>query len=162
VRIIKVLKKILQIILLLLATAEICLAEENLADPDLEPYDFRGIKWGQNLNTVEGMVEIYRGSDGKSAAYVRSEDLTFGEAKLDSIEYNFVEGKLATVSVTAKGEKNEKALLTEALNIYGPQTFNVGGDYMWVFSYINIMYSREEDFGQSALFYSVSNRHRPR
>jgi hypothetical protein len=56
------------------------------------------------------------------------------------------------VSVVAKGEKNEKALLEEARSIFGRETLHTGDDYMWRFTNVAVMYSKEPD-EQSVLFY---------
>ena len=127
--------------------------EEYLADTDFEPSDFRGVRWQERLDAISDMEELYREEDGSEIICSRKEeDLRFGDAELESIEYRFVDGKLSTVSVVAKGEKNQKALFDEARSMFGRETLNMGEDYMWRFTDVMVMYSVEPD-EQSVLFY---------
>ncbi|MDR3280844.1 MAG: hypothetical protein LBT23_10060 [Synergistaceae bacterium] len=127
--------------------------EEYMADPGAEPADFRGIKWQQALIGLPDMVEQYREEDGSRITCRRkNEDLTFGSAELDNIEYIFVDGKLSMVAVVAKGDKNKAALLDSAHEMFGRETLLNGDDYMWRFTDVAIMFSPEPD-DQSVLFY---------
>ena len=147
-------RKILLIVLAMFLMTMEGRAEEYLADPVLEPQDFMGIKWGQDVGSVAGLSETYRSEDGDMAIYVRSDDVKlFGRVILDSIEYVFVRNKLTRGSFIAKGSSNEAALMKEALNIYGRETARIGDDYMWRFTDANVMFSSEPQFEQSVLFY---------
>jgi hypothetical protein len=127
--------------------------EEYMADIAMEPADFRGIKWQQPLNTLTGMEELYRDDESRQIACVRiGEDMTFGGARLSSVEYVFVDGKLSTVSVVVKGVKEAKSLLEEAKALYGKESVKNGGDYYWRFTDVAVMFSEEPD-DQSVLFY---------
>jgi hypothetical protein len=129
-------------------------AEEYLADPALEPSDFMGIGWGQDVSTVADLVETYRSEEGDMAVYVRSADVKiFGGVTLDSIEYTFIQDKLRRGALTAKGKEAEDALLHEAASVYGRETARVGEDYIWRFTDVNVMFSREPHLDQSVLFY---------
>jgi hypothetical protein len=147
-------RKILYAILaVLMAVIEVG-AEEYLADPIMEPQDFMGIKWGQDVGSVPDLVETYRSEDGDMAIYMRSDDVKlFGRVNLDSIEYVFVRNKLTRGSFVAKGDENEAALLREALDVYGKETARMGDDYMWRFTDTSVMFSSEPQFEQSALFF---------
>ncbi|MDR3355507.1 MAG: hypothetical protein LBO21_10740 [Synergistaceae bacterium] len=152
-------RKILLIVLAVFLTALEGCAEEYLADPVLEPQDFMGVKWGQDVSSVAGLSETYRSEDGDMAVYIRSDDVKlFGRVKLDSIEYVFVRNKLTRGSLIAKGPYNEAALLKEALNTYGKETARVGDDYMWRFTDANVMFSSEPQLEQSVLFYTYLPR----
>jgi hypothetical protein len=148
------LKKIFLAVAIYLCLVSISSAgEEYMADTSFEPADFRGVKWQESLDRVIGMEELYRADDGTQITCSRAgEDLTFGGAELASVEYIFVDRKLSMVSVVAKGEKNEHALLEEARSIFGRETLNAGDDYIWRFTNVAIMYSKEPD-EQSVLFY---------
>jgi hypothetical protein len=127
--------------------------EEYLADPDAEPSGFRGVAWQQSLDSAPDMVEIYREPDGSEITCRRKgEPLTFGEAKLSSVEYVFIDRKLSMVSVVVNGRREEDALLREALELFGRETLQRGGDYIWRFNDVAVMFSREPD-EQSVLFY---------
>ena len=147
-------RKIIPIVMLFLLFAAMAPAgEEYLADTDFEPLEFRGVRWQERLDAISGMEELYREEDGSEITCSRKgEDLRFGRAELASIEYIFVDGKLSRISVIAKGEKNQKALLDEAKSMFGKETLNVGEDYMWRFTDVMVMYSVEPD-EQSVLFY---------
>jgi hypothetical protein len=127
--------------------------EEYMADPAAEPADFRGVRWQAPLSDLGDMEEQYREEDGSQITCRRKdEDLTFGGAKLDSIEYIFVNGRLSMVAVVAKERANEDALLREAMDLFGQETTRAGEDYLWRFTDVSVMFSREQD-EQSVLFY---------
>jgi hypothetical protein len=56
------------------------------------------------------------------------------------------------ISVVAKGKKDEDALFEEAKALFGRETVRNGDDYMWRFTDVAVMFSREPD-EQSVLFY---------
>ncbi|MDR2779615.1 MAG: hypothetical protein LBB28_00655 [Synergistaceae bacterium] len=127
--------------------------EEYMADTALEPADFRGIKWQQRLDSLTGMEELYRDDESHQiACYRKGEDMTFGGARLSSIEYIFVDGKLSNVSVVVKGENEAKSLLEEASALYGKETVKNADDYYWRFTDVAVMFSKEPG-DQSVLFY---------
>jgi hypothetical protein len=127
--------------------------EEFLADPAAEPLEFRELEWQRPLSSIPDMVELYREDDGSQITCSRkNDDLSFGDAALSSIEYIFVHDKLSMISLVAKGKKNEDALLGEAVALFGQATVRTGDDYMWRFTDVAVMFSREQD-DQSVLFY---------
>ncbi|MDR1579326.1 MAG: hypothetical protein LBS35_03135 [Synergistaceae bacterium] len=143
------------IALLCVALAASCAraGEEFLADPAMEPSKFRGLEWRRSLSSVPDMVELYRDDDGRSITCSRkNDDLSFGDAALSSIEYIFIDGKLSRISLVAKGKKNEDALLGEAAAMFGRATVQSGEDYLWRFTNVSVMFSREPN-EQSVLFY---------
>jgi hypothetical protein len=150
------LKKIFAVVILISLLASAAFAgEEYMADTDYEPYDFRGIKWQENLGSLKDMEELYKDDEAGWSQITcarKGEDLTFGRAALDSIEYIFVDRKLSMISVVAKGRKNQDDLLAEAKSAFGRETVNAGDDYIWRFTNVAVMYSREPD-DQSVLFY---------
>jgi hypothetical protein len=127
--------------------------EEFLADPAAEPAEFRGLEWQRPISSIPDMVELYRDDDGSQITCSRKNDeLSFGDASLSSIEYIFVRDKLSMISLVAKGQKDEDALLGEAVALFGQATVQTGGDYLWRFTNVAVMFSREPD-DQSVLFY---------
>ena len=147
-------KRIILIVMLFLSFSTLAAAsEEYLADTDFEPADFRGIRWQQSLEGLSGMVDVYREDDDSWIAVSRTGDeMRFGGAELESIEYIFVDGLLSMVAVVAVGEENWSALLDEAKSRYGRETVHVGDDYMWRFTNVMIMFSMEQE-DQAVLFY---------
>jgi hypothetical protein len=83
----------------------------------------------------------------------KGDEMKMGDAELASVEYIFVGGKLSKVAVTAKGKKNEDALLAEAKNMFGQETVHSGDDYMWRFTDVAVMFSKEPSLEQSVLFF---------
>ncbi|MDR3076904.1 MAG: hypothetical protein LBU26_06350 [Synergistaceae bacterium] len=148
------LKKIIPAFLLFILFASSALAgEEYMADTDYEPLEFRGIKWQESLDNVRGMEELNREEDGIEITCSRKgEDLRFGRAELSSVEYVFINRKLSMVSVVVSGDKNQNALLSEAKSMFGQETIHAGDDYMWRFTNVMVMYSKEQN-DQSVLFY---------
>jgi hypothetical protein len=127
--------------------------EEFLADPAAEPSEFRELEWQRPLSSIPDMVELYREDDGSSITCSRkNDDLSFGDAALSSIEYIFIDDKLSMISLVANGKKNEDALLGEAAAMFGQATVQTGEDYLWRFTNVAVMFSREPD-EQSVLFY---------
>jgi hypothetical protein len=127
--------------------------EEFLADPAVEPSEFRGLAGQQPLSSIPEMVEQYRDDVGRSITCSRkNDDMSFGDAALSSIEYVFVDDKLSMISLVAKGKKNEDALFGEAVAMFGQATVQTGGDHLWRFTNVAVMFSREPD-EQSVLFY---------
>lgn len=127
--------------------------EEYMADTAMEPADFRGIKWQQPLDSLTDMEELYRDDESREIACARKgEDMTFGGARLSSVEYIFVNGKLSNVAVVVKGDKEAKSLLEEAHALYGRETLKNGDDYYWRFTDVSVMFSKEPG-DQSVLFY---------
>jgi hypothetical protein len=112
-------KKILLFILglLILIKTPLCTAYFN------EPDDFRGIKWGTELESIQDEFVF----NSKSAAsddilfYTRKGDvLKLGSAQLDFIKYAFFEGKLVWVWITFHGIDNFHKLRDEMFNRYLP------------------------------------------
>jgi hypothetical protein len=138
--------------------------EEFLADPVAEPVEFRGLEWQRPFSSIPDMAELYRDDDGSSITCSRkNDDMSFGGAALSSIEYIFIDGKLSMISLVAKGKKNEDALLGEAVAMFGRATVQTGDDYLWRFTNVAVMFSREPD-EQSVLFYKYIgflNKQRP-
>ena len=77
-----------------------------------EPDGFRGIRWGTDISTLEGMEYLSTDpSYGGMNVYAREGDsLYIGGAKLQSINYDFWRGKFCSVVVHTKGYINFSAL----------------------------------------------------
>jgi len=76
--------------------------------PDSEADGFRGIKWGQDISTVKGL--IFHSTDpsyGGVALYTREGDeLRMGGAELELILYGFWQDKFCDVRISTKGFSN--------------------------------------------------------
>ena len=90
-----------------------------------EPEGFRGFKWGSELSSINNMEYIETKPDPgfpeRSLELYRhgSDTLKIGEAKLDSITYEFLEKKLQIVSIIISGKKNLSLLKKELFKRYG-------------------------------------------
>ncbi|MFC1549576.1 hypothetical protein ACFL4R_01750 [Nitrospirota bacterium] len=71
-----------------------------------EPDGFRDIKWGTFANTIED-IELKSGMiyfvNGISTYKIRSEPLVIGDAKVNAIEYTFLDNKFGLGTVEING-----------------------------------------------------------
>ncbi len=117
-----------------------------------EPDGFRGIKWQQALSTLNpfntmDLLELV----GPNASYRKySENLTLGSAKLQTITYEFWNGKFAGVVIKVKGPEDYRKLREYCFNQYGPgkrsqvyASMDVQ-DFVWN-GYLTKMYLRYSD-----------------
>ena len=93
------------------------LAVVSFADAD----GFRGIKWGTELSAVQDMTQI--GTDpsygGVKKYSKKSDELKIGGADLESIEYNFWQDKLFSVTINFKGSSNFSSLKDATFEKFG-------------------------------------------
>ena len=76
-----------------------------------EPDGFRGIKWGTNIKTLNGMTEIEKQSKGGLILYVKDNDkLQIGGAELMMVCYSFWQDKFYSVFIQTKKHSNWSAL----------------------------------------------------
>ena len=102
-----------------LKTHSVIFAAESLFKAGSEPNGFNGIKWGTDIATLNSM-EHYKGtSKGTEVFLKKNENLAFGEAKLERIEYHFVENKLEQVIIIVNGFKNWDAFKKAVFDTYG-------------------------------------------
>ena len=117
-----------------------------------EPEGFRGIKWQQALSTLNpfntmDLLELV----GPNASYRKySENLTLGSAKLQTITYEFWNGKFAGVVIKVKGPEDYGKLREYCFKQYGPgkrsqvyASMDVQ-DFVWN-GYLTKMYLRYSD-----------------
>ena len=99
-----------------------CLASTQYSKPRSELDGFRGIKWGAEVATLEGMekLEQDKSPNRDIVWYTRKgETLTFGKAKLENIFYSFWMGNFESVWMDYKGEENFQALKQEVFERFG-------------------------------------------
>ena len=97
-------------------------ASTRYSKPRSELDGFRGIKWGTEVTTLEGMEKVEQGksSNADIVWYVRKgETLTFGKAKLENIFYSFWMGSFESVWIDFRGEENFDALKQELFERFG-------------------------------------------
>jgi len=83
-----------------------------------EPDGFRGIKWGQDVSTVDGL--IYQFSNGDNDFYFRSNDeLKMGAAELEMIVYVFWQDRFSGVMLFTDGSSNWENLKAVVFEKFG-------------------------------------------
>jgi len=91
-------KKICTILILILLLS-------NLWAYKNDPEDFRGIKWGAIVDTLDNMEEVFIEDDLHN--YSRENDkMKIGDAELSSILYIFWDKKFIAVSISGEGLSN--------------------------------------------------------
>lgn len=90
------------------------------ADPAPEG-DFRGLSWGADINSIDGMVEVRTDpSYGGIIVYQREGDkMQIGAAELSAVEYHFWRGKLCSCIVKTEGSTNWYGLKEAVFKKYG-------------------------------------------
>jgi hypothetical protein len=97
-------------------------ASTRYSKPRSELEDFRGIKWGAEVTTLEGMEKVEQDkSPNRDIVWYtkKGETLTFGKAKLENIFYSFWMGNFESVWMDFKGEENFQALKKELFEQFG-------------------------------------------
>jgi hypothetical protein len=117
---------------------------------------FRGIKWGQNLSSINGLKyqPDLPGLDKSVKYYTRDGDVNdFEGISLDKIIYGFKNGRLLNISLFIKGKRNWDALKGKVFNSYGegPKVPNPENRewYYWETPKIGVtlIYISEKEFG---------------
>ena len=100
------------ILVLVLVLAQPARAFQN------EPNDCRGIKWGTELDELQGLTKV---SSQSSLDYYRKkgEDMTIGDAPLDMVVYVFYQEKFCGVVMNFKSPPNFQAIRTTLFDWYG-------------------------------------------
>jgi hypothetical protein len=102
-------------------TVAIVLLSVNSFAFNNEPDGFRGIKWGTDISGLQGMTHVRTDpSYGGVEFYTRKDDeLRFGDAQLDKIEYAFWKGKFSSVWIHSVGYANWLDLRDATAASYG-------------------------------------------
>jgi hypothetical protein len=90
--------------------------------PDSEPNGFREIEWGTNISKIKGLEPVGTSSFGGGMKSFKKKDdvMQIGEAKLESIRYDFLIDRFLGVEIRAKGDKNFAALRESCFAKFGP------------------------------------------
>ncbi len=108
--------------------------------PGSEPDGFRGIKWGQDISTVDGLVYVFTApSYGGIDFYTREKDeLRIGPVVLKGIAYSFWQDKFCDVIISCTEEfTNWIKLKTVIFEKFGegvavlPPSKEIGEVYIW-------------------------------
>jgi hypothetical protein len=91
-------KKLLSVALLLIFMGGLAFTDSGEFKPGAEPDEFRGIKWGTPISTLEDMHTVWDGGDKKY--YERKGDsLEIAGAKVRRIIYTFWQGQFSDVKI---------------------------------------------------------------
>jgi len=129
--------------------------------PGSEPDGFRGIKWGQDISTVNGLV--YVATDpayGGVALYMREGDeLKMGSAKLEGIFYGFWKDKFSNVRIAISGDTNWSNFKTIVFEKFGEGYQNNKSieDYYW-WGEDTWMILRYDEFSKNGAFLMASTQ----
>lgn len=118
-----------------------------------EPDNFRGIKWGTNIDTLSDMKLIEDGGDEKF--YNRkNEKMKMGEATLDDVIYVFYKGKFSGVMIEFNSKLNFEKTKNTFFYVYGnaEQPNQFLEEYLWVGDdvFIGLTYTEIEKKGSAA------------
>ena len=97
-------------------------ASTQYSKPRSEIDGFRSIKWGAEVETLEGMEKLERdkSSNPDIVWYARKgEKLTFGNVKVENIFYSFWMGSFESVWIDFKGDENFEVLKRELFERFG-------------------------------------------
>lgn len=151
----------LSIVLLLSLAITLPLAKVAQA-ADGPPIDFRGLAFGAELESIEGLTpvasKITKGKASFKDVYFReNENLSFDNAELRSVAYYFFEGKLRSVAVAIQGDVNAFLVKDQLIKTYG-QGRQIGAMYGWTWEEFSLVMERREQGDMSILTYT----HEPR
>lgn len=135
-----------------IASSNPLLAFEN------EPNGFRGIKWGTDISTLKDLKHIRDDHEGSVKYYKKEgEELKIGEAELESIEYGFWRGKLATVTVHTEGVFNYDKLITACKTKFGEpeQPDKKEATFVWRGKVTKMALGHDDSFNGSLIFFAT-------
>ena len=85
----------------------------------LDPEGFRGIKWGTDIATLKDMVFVMATGKNVKRYQRKGDELTIGKAKLDSIQYEFRNGRFCLVEIEFQGVENFNLVKETMFETYG-------------------------------------------
>jgi len=136
-------------------------AEPGDFKPGSEPDGFRGIKWGQDISTIEGLVLVVTDlSHSGIDVYAREGDeLKIGAAELDGIYYGFWQDKVCNVQIYINGDVNFERVKAVVFEKFGEgyqsneyiEEYHWRGDETW-------MVLRYNEFSEEGMLLMVSSQ----
>jgi hypothetical protein len=109
-------------------TALLCLAAAGATVSAAGLKGFRGVAWGDDVDTL-GPARLVQ-TDGDVRCYQRErENMMFGEAPLNDVRYCFNRGQLFMVTLEAAAP--QEALVRELRDSYGAPTLRSAGFAQW-------------------------------
>ncbi len=148
-------KLVLLVTLFVVLLSPCALAQTQASGP---PSDFRGISFGAESSTVEGLMpvaeRVTRDKERYKGVYYRKdENLFFGEASINSVAYYFSDDKLRQVVVAIRGDTNAFLVKDRLISLYG-EGRQVAGRYGWTWTDFSLVMERAPDRELSILTYT--------
>ncbi len=123
-------------------------AEPGDFKPGSEPDGFRGIKWGQDISTIEGLVLVVTDlSHSGIDVYAREGDeLKIGAAELDGIYYGFWQDKVCNVQIYINGDVNFERVKAVVFEKFGEgfQSNEYTESYTWLGEKVSMLLDYNE------------------
>ena len=102
--------------------------ELKISSSNPAPGGFRGISWGQNIDSINGLERpLYDPNDPDKRVKIfrmKRDPLSYGTAKLKFIRYYFLDDKFAFVELVSNGKRNSDRFLFELIKIHGIPTLS--------------------------------------
>lgn len=112
-----------------------------------EPNSFRGIAWDTILDTIPGFYQtIPPDPEGYSIYERKNEDMTFGTARINHLDYGAMNGRFCDVTIQFTGVANFNAIRKTLFTKYGERPnrakkFPDSPIYVWNGTVIRILLS---------------------
>lgn len=118
-----------------------------------EPDNFRGIKWGTNINELPNM-QLYD-TEGSAARYTRKGDeMKIGDADLDAVYYSFSEGRFCSVFIQFSSLSNYYIIKQILFRKYGKgESLSPAEGYKWLGPSVNIVLGYSKDSEKGRIYY---------
>jgi len=109
---------------------------------EVEVEGFRGIEWDTPLEKIKSDMVLVGKNEDKELEWCnrKGEDLSIGEAKMESIHYVFYQDLFFRISMIARGADNYKALRDHFIAGYGKADSSTEYSYTWNFEKTRIMF----------------------
>jgi len=117
-----------------------------------EPDNFRGIKWGTNINELSDMYFVE--SQDKFKIYKRKNDkMKIASAEIDNISYFFYKKRFFTIFIQFKGLSNFQHLKSTLFQLYGPPNYV---DSVWHGTSVGVILEYYETLKKGAITYTYT------
>jgi len=118
-----------------------------------EPDNFRGIKWGTNINDLPNMQLC--DTERSAAKYTRKGDeMKIGDADLDTVYYNFSKGSFCGVFIQFSSLSNYYIIKQILFRKYGKgESLSPAEGYKWHGPSVNIVLGYSKDSEKGRIYY---------
>lgn len=116
-------------------------------------YGFRGIEWDTPLEQIQSELAVVGMDQERKLGWYRKEheELSLGEATVESIQYVFYENMFKRVAIVARGEENSGSLRDYFFETCGEASKSTNGTYTWNLDTTTIMFAYNQETGITLL-----------